>query len=125
MPASDWKRVFKQLDAKPVVKNVVKPVVKKKKTRTVDRERRLALVYAGVTDEDLKEAHWEFLRVLMASGASCVIFPLQDILGLGENARMNTPGTAEGNWKWRLPVPRIKEPIVKKLKKLTETYDRS
>jgi len=50
---------------------------------------------------------------------------VQDILGLGGKARMNTPGTAEGNWKWRLPGPRIKENIVKKLKKLTETYDRS
>ena len=100
-------------------------LTKKKLTGVVDRERRLALEYAGVKDTELKEAHWEFLRVLMASLASCVIFPLQDILGLGGKARMNTPGTAEGNWKWRLPGPRIKENIVKKLKRLTETYDRS
>ena len=100
-------------------------LTKKKLTGVVDRERRLALEYAGVKDDELKEAHWAFLRVLMASPASCVIFPLQDILGLGENARMNTPGTSEGNWKWRIPGPRIQENIVEKLKKLTETYDRS
>jgi 4-alpha-glucanotransferase len=98
---------------------------KKKLTGVVDKERRLALEYTGVKDTELKEAHWEFLRVLMASPASFVIFPVQDILGLGERARMNTPGTAGGNWKWRLTGARVNENIVKKLKKLTETYDRS
>jgi 4-alpha-glucanotransferase len=105
-----------------------KNIKKKKLSRVVDSERRLALEYAGVKDTELtelKETHWEFLRVLMASPASYVIFPLQDILGLGEKARMNTPGTTKGNWQWRLSGPRIKENIVKKLKKLTEIYDRS
>jgi 4-alpha-glucanotransferase len=46
--------------------------------------------------------HASAIRALMASPANVVIFPMQDVLGLDQRARMNTPGTLEGNWRWRL-----------------------
>jgi len=54
----------------------------------------------------LEEMPREFMRLVMMSTASMAIFPLQDVLGLGASARMNTPGTAVGNWRWRFePSP--------------------
>ena len=52
-----------------------------------------------VPDDDL---NWELIRMAMATVADTVIFPLQDILGLGSSSRMNRPGIDEGNWKWRV-----------------------
>ncbi len=46
--------------------------------------------------------HWEFIRLAMSSVAGIAIIPMQDLLGLGEEARMNLPGTTEGNWEWRM-----------------------
>lgn len=51
-----------------------------------------------------KELSWEAVRLLMATSANLVIFPVQDILCLGEEARMNRPSTSQGNWMWRLAL---------------------
>ena len=48
------------------------------------------------------EMHWRMVEAVLRSGAGWAIVPLQDVLGLGGQARMNTPGVAEGNWAWRL-----------------------
>ncbi|MBC8069630.1 MAG: 4-alpha-glucanotransferase, partial [Deltaproteobacteria bacterium] len=53
----------------------------------------------------LEPAHRELVRMAMASVANTTIIPLQDLLGLGSEARMNTPGLADGNWGWRVPAP--------------------
>ena len=49
------------------------------------------------------EPNWTFLRMGMASVAHTFIMPMQDVLGLGCEARMNRPGSDGGNWDWRLP----------------------
>ncbi len=49
-------------------------------------------------------AHWAVIRAVLGSVADTVIVPLQDILGLGTEARMNVPGRPRGNWAWRLPL---------------------
>jgi len=54
-----------------------------------------------------------------------VIFPLQDILGLGEEARMNRPSFAEGNWQWRFLPEQLTLSVTQKLLKLTEIYGRA
>jgi 4-alpha-glucanotransferase len=51
---------------------------------------------------DGQQMHGAMIRALMASVADTVIFPMQDILGLGSEARMNTPSVASGNWRWRM-----------------------
>ena len=67
--------------------------------------------------------HHDSLRALFASPASLVICPLQDVLGLDSRARMNVPGTVDGNWNWRLQSqpPAV---TVKTLRSLTEMFGR-
>ena len=75
-------------------------------------------------NSDGRDIHWAFIRSLMNSVADTVIFPVQDILGLGSDARMNIPGTAEGNWRWRISTGRLTDEVAAKLKGLVETFDR-
>ena len=51
---------------------------------------------------DGEPIHWAFIRAALASVARLALFPMQDVLGVGAEATMNRPGTAEGNWTWRL-----------------------
>jgi 4-alpha-glucanotransferase len=71
-------------------------------TRTADDVRREEARARAYLNTDGSEIHWTFIRTLMASVADTVLFPVQDVLGLGSEARMNTPGTAGGNWQWRM-----------------------
>ncbi|MBL8959268.1 MAG: 4-alpha-glucanotransferase, partial [Gemmatimonadetes bacterium] len=52
-------------------------------------------------DTDGTELHWDFIRAVHGSVADTAIVPLQDLLGLGSDARMNFPGRTSGNWQWR------------------------
>jgi 4-alpha-glucanotransferase len=70
------------------------------------------------------EVHWEMIRLAMASVADTVIFPMQDVLGLGEEAEMNRPGTAWGNWEWRLQAGQITPAVTARLLEMTERYGR-
>jgi len=54
-----------------------------------------------------------------------VIFPMQDILGLGEEARMNHPSTREDNWEWRLSADLLTPAVAERLREMTEIYGRS
>ena len=76
-------------------------------------------------DLEGKEIHWEFIRAVIASVADTAIVPAQDLLGLGSEARMNRPGTASGNWRWRLRPGQLTEDTMRRLGLLTETYDRT
>lgn len=93
-------------------------------TRTaeqVEAEKAFALRYLH---SDGTELHWDMIRVLMASVADTVLFPLQDILGLGSEARMNQPATTSGNWLWRFTDGQLTTEIAHRLKELTVTYER-
>ena len=68
--------------------------------------------------------HWDLIEVLLASKAAVILIPIQDVLGLGAEARMNRPGTPHGNWHWRLLADQIKPHIVKKLLSLTKETQR-
>jgi 4-alpha-glucanotransferase len=67
----------------------------------------------------------ELIRLLMMSIANTVIIPLQDILGLGEEARMNRPSVAKGNWEWRLLPEQFTPPHQEMLLELTTIYGRA
>lgn len=69
------------------------------------------------------DAPWDLIRSAWASVADLAIAPLQDVLGLDNRARMNTPGVPSGNWRWRAAgeVPRA---AVEKLAELTKAYER-
>lgn len=64
-----------------------------------DFERGRILAYTG---SDGSEIHRDFIRLAFRSPARLAVAPMQDVLGLGSEARMNTPGTTEGNWVWRM-----------------------
>jgi 4-alpha-glucanotransferase len=73
---------------------------------------------------DGKEIHWDLIRALLASVADTVIVPAQDLLGLGNEARMNLPASVDGNWKWRLHPGELSDEITERLRDLTEIYGR-
>ena len=64
------------------------------------------------------------LRTAWSSVAQTAIAPLQDVLGLGSEARMNTPGTSTGNWGWRVTPKQLKTNAFERLAEMTETYGR-
>ena len=64
------------------------------------------------------------LHLAWSSAAALALAPLQDLLNLGSDARMNVPGTAEGNWTWRFEWEQLTPAIEKKLSELTVTYER-
>jgi 4-alpha-glucanotransferase len=67
----------------------------------------------------------ELIRILMMSIANTVIIPMQDILGLGEEARMNRPSTAHGNWEWRFFPDQFTPSHQELLLELTTIYGRA
>ena len=72
-----------------------------------------------------QDIHWSFIRIAMSSIANVTIFPLQDVLGLGSEAKMNTPGVAECNWSWRYNPQALNTKNGDRLKHLTSVYGRS
>lgn len=72
-----------------------------------------------------QEIHWELVRLAMMSVADTAIIPLQDILGLGEECRMNKPSTNQGNWRWRVTPKNLASLDVKRFKDMTEIYCRT
>ncbi|HEX7173949.1 MAG TPA: 4-alpha-glucanotransferase, partial [Pyrinomonadaceae bacterium] len=85
------------------------------------RERANCLKYL---DTDGSEIHWDFIRAAHASVADISIVPLQDVLGLGSDARMNIPASTEGNWAWRFREGALTEALRDRLREMTETYGR-
>jgi 4-alpha-glucanotransferase len=94
-------------------------------TRTAEEvraERKFALAYLGT---DGHEMNWVFIRAILASVAEVAIIPLQDVLGLGNEARMNLPGTSSGNWRWRFTADQLTPEIGARLREMTVIYDRA
>lgn len=87
----------------------------------IEKEKHNARVYLH---SDGARIHWDMIRCLLRSTADVVVFPAQDLLGLGTEARMNKPGTVEKNWEWRLPRELDKR-LADKLSRLTEESGRS
>ncbi len=71
------------------------------------------------------EVHWKLIRLAMMSVAETAIFPMQDVLGLGQEARMNRPATIAGNWQWRLLQEQMEPAVQNRLKEMTVTYGRN
>lgn len=68
--------------------------------------------------------HWELIRLAMMSVANFAIFPLQDALGLGSEARMNIPGQQIGNWGWRYRASMLTDELAGALAEMATTYGR-
>lgn len=92
--------------------------------RTVEEirtERRRVLEYTGA---DPREIHWAMIRLAMGSVGRTAIVPVQDVLGLGSEARMNRPGLEAGAWRWRLMPGLLSQAQADRLRSLTEAFGR-
>lgn len=94
----------------------------------------LALPKTSAKNESLQEPAWDlkttgsigssFAPFWLRSRRALSMIPLQDVLGLGSEARMNLPGTVSGNWKWRFRPKALTSEIKARLKEMTLAYDR-
>lgn len=87
----------------------------------LSRAKQRVLRYFAAPDNDI---HWTFIRGLEASVAQIAIVPMQDILGLGSEARMNTPATAEHNWRWRMKPGAFTPALTARLREYVDLYER-
>ncbi|MDB5802351.1 MAG: malQ [Rhodocyclales bacterium] len=90
-------------------------------SQTGDGERHHALEYLA---SDGHEIHWDLIRAACASVADTAIHPLQDVLGLGSEARMNFPGKASGYWEWRFSWSQVHDWHAQRLGSLCRLYGR-
>jgi 4-alpha-glucanotransferase len=67
---------------------------------------------------------WPMIRAAMASRANLAIIPMQDVLGLAGEHRMNTPGTSEGNWNWRFSWDSLEPELAERLVRRVKMYGR-
>ncbi len=87
-----------------------------------DREREFMLRYLKCDDEEI---NWKMIEALSGSVANTVIFPLQDVIGLGSEHRMNFPGTSVGNWEWRFSWEQLLDQDTARLEELTTLHKRN
>jgi 4-alpha-glucanotransferase len=78
----------------------------------------------AATGLDPREPAWSLLERAWSSRSALAIAPLQDVLGLGSEARMNLPGTDDGNWRWRYDAGDLTQASARRLRELTERSSR-
>jgi 4-alpha-glucanotransferase len=89
------------------------------------RQKKQLFDYLG-GEVSASELHWALIELAAGSVAKLAIIPMQDVLGLGAEARMNRPGTFdETNWTWRFSWHQITPRIVERLKKITQIHRRT
>jgi 4-alpha-glucanotransferase len=89
---------------------------------TSDGDRHNVQLYLGRDGSDIS---WDFIRLALASVGEVAIFPMQDVLSLGSEGRMNTPGRAGGNWGWRYTPGMLTAEVAERLRTLTTIYGRA
>jgi 4-alpha-glucanotransferase len=89
-----------------------------------DRRQRVE-TYLKRSADDSGGIVWRLMRLAWSSVAALAIAPLQDVLNLGAEARMNTPGTTDGNWRWRCTDEMLRAPAFERLRELTDTSNRA
>ncbi|MGE5893092.1 MAG: 4-alpha-glucanotransferase [bacterium] len=87
-----------------------------------DRKRLFAYLGREIPESDI---HRELIRLLMMSVAGIIIIPMQDLLGLGEEARMNYPSVSDGNWKWRVLSAQMTNELGSELYNINVLYGRT
>ncbi|MCS6927611.1 MAG: 4-alpha-glucanotransferase [Candidatus Binatia bacterium] len=80
------------------------------------------LRYLGRTEST--NLHWDFIRLALSSVATLAVIPLQDVLGLGSEGRMNVPGQEKGNWGWRYRPEWLTAEVGAQLAEMTRIYGR-
>jgi 4-alpha-glucanotransferase len=88
-----------------------------------DEERANVVAYVGPVKDD-RDVVWALMRIAARSVANLCIFPMQDVLTLGSEARMNTPAAGAGNWSWRYSPDSLRPEIAEDLAALMKMTDR-
>ncbi len=97
----------------------------------LERHRVNQVVYTSTHDTDTlvgatgETDPWPFVELALSSRAALAVVPLQDVLGLGSEARMNTPGVVGGNWQWQLEPGELTAAHAERLRVATEASGRS
>ncbi len=90
---------------------------------TIPREdKRFAKKYLNIKSN--KDIVWEFIRATFASVSNTAVIPMQDYLGLGKEARINTPSTLGKNWTWRMSSDAITDELAERMLDMAKTYGR-
>ena len=89
---------------------------------TAAADKRFAKLYMHITRDE--GWSWGFIRTGMSSASTLFIAQMKDILDLGPDCRMNTPGTSSGNWTWRMRPQATGKELAKKLRAYTRLYRR-
>ena len=89
----------------------------------VRAERQFIRTALGLRDD--VDQHWAFIEQVFRTRARLAVVPLQDVLGLGSAARMNTPGRPDGNWRWRFRSGQLTPAVQQRLRRLTEQTGRA
>src|SRR5207244_4538235 len=84
-------------------------------------ERQQVAAYLGRCEDGV---NWAMIRAASNSVASLCLVPMQDVLGLGSDARMNVPSHGGGNWRWRFGADLLRPELAAKLATLAEISDR-
>ncbi len=88
------------------------------------------VVYTTTHDTDTLLGHfpdrepWKLIELALSSRAALSMIPVQDVLRLGSEGRMNTPGEPYGNWTWRLAPGQLTKEVAERLREATETAGR-
>ena len=93
-------------------------------TRThqdVEDEKARARRYLATDGGDV---NWVMIRALLASVADTVLFPMQDVAGVGSDGRMNVPSVAGGNWRWRVTAGQINDADASRLREMVDIFER-
>lgn len=94
--------------------------------KNLDHEdKQLSIDYMDNANTPIEEIHWDFIRLALSSVARLAVIPVQDYLGLGSEARINTPSTIGENWRFRMLKGELTEDILEKCKKMARIYGRS
>ena len=87
-------------------------------------DKQMAVRYMNSKRTPESEIHWDFIRLALASVADLAVIPLQDYLGLGSEARLNTPSTLGSNWTWRMKKDAFTPDIREKCRSMAQLYGR-
>ena len=90
-----------------------------------DDQRKEVRKYLKLPEGENVDVARELVRLAWSSVAALAVVPLQDLLSLGSEARMNVPGSAEGNWRWRVTENMLSAQVFEWLEELTKTSNRS
>jgi 4-alpha-glucanotransferase len=93
-------------------------------TRTAEQDRAEREAALRYMNSDGREINWDFIRTALSSVAETAVFPMQDALGLGSEARMNRPARVENNWLWRMRAEQMTPALSARLLGLSRTYGR-